>query len=128
MYFAQEPNKMYRVVYEYSPEKALPIVTQVDTLFYHRSTLIRNITGSYADTLVELKRSELKIYSQKELTKEGILNFVDEVSNNKATLNSFRKDSEGRSIIFLFSYAILGLFVGVIFHLWKNNRLPQGRK
>jgi len=128
LFFSQESTKMYRVIYEYSKENQLPESTQVDTLFYVKLTLVRNFASSYADTLPELKRSELKIYSQKDLNEKEINTIISSVSNNKASLNSFRKDREGRSILLLISYSILGLFVGAILHLWKKNRTPQERK
>jgi len=106
----------------------MPSSVTTDSLFYKNSILVRNITSSYADTLPEVKRSELKVYTHATLSQEDIQNLISDLTNSNASLNSYRKDKEGRSILPVISFLILGIFIGSILYLWNDRKPFQEQK
>ncbi|MBL1281163.1 MAG: hypothetical protein COA33_012870 [Fluviicola sp.] len=127
-HFSNETTKMYYVIYQYPKELQMPSSVTTDSLFYKNSILVRNITSSYADTLPEVKRSELKVYTHATLSQEDIQNLISDLTNSNASLNSYRKDKEGRSILPVISFLILGIFIGSILYLWNDRKPFQEQK
>lgn len=117
--------KMYRIIYEYDPflSESVPIQLLSDTLFYNDEFLIRNTNSSFADTLNSVKRSELKVYSERDLNLKEIEKIIIKISHSKAHYNSHRKSLDSRSIVSALSYIIFGLFIGSLIHLLKSRML-----
>ena len=129
-YYSTPQTYTYRLIYEYdsNDSEVLNPAFKSDTLVRSDELLMRFAKSSVADTMAAfgLKRSELKLYSDKYLDEDGLSKlFQQRIAKDKVRLIFTRKDGFSRSIISLMSYPMLGLFLGSLIHFLRTLRRKQ---
>lgn len=117
--FQQAPMDSWRIEYIFDARnrEQLPRIAQVDTAFLFEGKLVRNYTGSIADTLRHkgVTRFEMKVNLPSPSTKVDVWKFGERVlKSNYIEVKKVRfRETQRNKSIFLYC-VLVGFFLGIV--------------
>lgn len=119
--FIKEPEyDIYRVEYELNTSDSLKLsrILTVDTLYRHEGLMIRNFTGSVADTnrTEGIRRFELKVYAPQEIGPDVMMSIVKILlEDNPVAVYNTKYEASARSYHKAIAYVLAALLLTAVF-------------